>query len=1057
MEAAYLVAVASWCSALRGLVQSSADEEIAAILEGDPGGTCKRLRQRLQLAAGLEGQSGGGDAAARAALRAAAAAGDPVARIAAKDEALLVLECILEDCKARAAGRQPQRGLTLVQQLEVMASNLKLAAAALAASSEQSSAQAAPEDEEEETDQLCGWGEQLCSTGQIVLEDKHRIKSVACSGPRGLYVTFAGDVFSIGDNGTGAPPEFALSGLEDVTTPKVVGELVLERVLLGRKVVLVACGHEHSCALTQGGRLWSWGCGLHGRLGHGAEQDEPAPRLCEALLGCHVRAVACGGAHTVAVVSPSRVFSWGLGRYGRLGLCDDERSHALPQLVGVSALSAALTDAFHALFGQRVPRPVQDALDEPVVSVACGWAFTMLLGANGTVRAFGAGRDGQLGVLPAQDRHAPTVVPGLSGLGVVQISCGYHHAVAVTAGGAVWSFGLGAEGQLGLGSGCTLSKVPQRVRMREQEQHEHGGVRALLLPDESARPLKAVCAVAGHFHTLCAVEDGSLWGWGSNSHKAVDPWCGDDKHIWWGPHRISSSTVDPSPTPPTAARNGAGPPPPPPPSVARKVYAIKQIAAGTHLSVVVRGSRPTASPEVRATASSIDGLSDPSLLAEGGALSLLERTSTSLLQNSPVSPSLLHVFRARQDAVAAARSDGDAAAVARERRRRAALANEQRAAAALVPQISSGSFSGGRVAFWDAGAWIRRIGVLTSTGLLELYKDLNSNAPERVVEIRGHDVEIQCKGCVLEAWRVRPPREFSLLARVRLNSRIEAVAWAQHLSKHANAEQHMLGGSAGLPVASSRRAAWRAAIGNPLRVTPELFMIYKERATRQEGIGLDVKRTLPSLLLFGKSGEPLYDQLREVLEVYTCYRPDVGYVQGMSYLAANLCLHMPNNAYELFLCLANLLASHHLFDFFRIGQAYDRVQRYYEVVDLILAKSSPRLWRHLCALGVINEVHVACFQWLQTCFVRRLPLEQATQLWDAFLCQGDTMVMMRACVGLLLCMEKSILAVGQPEDILMLLRSTRRMDDVVKKTFTAVQVPAHAQAKLDSLVANSKS
>ncbi len=252
-------------------------------------------------------------------------------------------------------------------------------------------------------------------------------------------------------------------------------------------------------------------------------------------------------------------------------------------------------------------------------------------------------------------------------------------------------------------------------------------------------------------------------------------------------------------------------------------------------------------------------------------------------------------------------------------------------------------------------------------------------------------------------------------------------------------------------------AAWRAAIGNALKVTPELYSIYKERAraTKQQGIGMDVQRTLPTLLLFGKRGEPLYDQLREVLEVYQCYRPDVGYVQGMSLIAAMLCLHMPNNSYECFKCLANLLSSHHLFDFFRLGQAFDRVQRYYEIVDIILAKNSPKMWRHIVNLGVVNDIHVTCFQWLQTMFVRRLELEQATQLWDAFLCRNDTMVMMRACVAILLGMERSILSMTQPEDIFLLLRASHRPDNIMKKTFSSVQVPHLAHAKLNELVKTS--
>jgi len=115
-----------------------------------------------------------------------------------------------------------------------------------------------------------------------------------------------------------------------------------------------------------------------------------------------VRAIACGGAHTVAVVSPSRVFSWGLGRSGRLGLNDSlEHNFNTPQLVDVDNRTQALSDACQALLGIELSAHEVAARDEPILGVACGWAFTLLLGANGTVRAFGAGTDGQCGILPA--------------------------------------------------------------------------------------------------------------------------------------------------------------------------------------------------------------------------------------------------------------------------------------------------------------------------------------------------------------------------------------------------------------------------------------------------------------------------------------------------------------------------------------------------------------------------------------------------------------------------------------------------------------------------------
>ena len=42
------------------------------------------------------------------------------------------------------------------------------------------------------------------------------------------------------------------------------------------------------------GELYTWGKGRYGRLGHGDSDDQPKPKLVEALLGYRVIDVACG-------------------------------------------------------------------------------------------------------------------------------------------------------------------------------------------------------------------------------------------------------------------------------------------------------------------------------------------------------------------------------------------------------------------------------------------------------------------------------------------------------------------------------------------------------------------------------------------------------------------------------------------------------------------------------------------------------------------------------------------------------------------------------------------
>lgn len=137
---------------------------------------------------------------------------------------------------------------------------------------------------------------------------------------------------------------------------------------------------------------------------------------------------------------------------------------------------------------------------------------------------------------------------------------------------------------------------------------------------------------------------------------------------------------------------------------------------------------------------------------------------------------------------------------------------------------------------------------------------------------------------------------------------------------------------------SLRYRVWPLLIGNVLKITPEVFEIYHSRALGSRHIHIDssdsaelgkeatvrlidedLKRTFVPLGFFS-IGEPLYEKIRELLLVYAYYRPDIGYVQGMSFIAGILALHIPDN-YLCFQCLANLLGSEHLIAFYSLKVA----------------------------------------------------------------------------------------------------------------------------------------
>ncbi|OON23402.1 hypothetical protein X801_00680 [Opisthorchis viverrini] len=78
-----------------------------------------------------------------------------------------------------------------------------------------------------------------------------------------------------------------------------------------------------------------------------------------------------------------------------------------------------------------------------------------------------------------------------------------------------------------------------------------------------------------------------------------------------------------------------------------------------------------------------------------------------------------------------------------------------------------------------------------------------------------------------------------------------------------------------------------------------------DRTTSLHAIKLDVSRTFPALGLF-QPGNPLHSPLHDLLAAYVAYKPEIGYVQGMSFLAAILLLVM-DNTFEAFVMFANIL------------------------------------------------------------------------------------------------------------------------------------------------------
>ncbi|EDX08786.1 probable E3 ubiquitin-protein ligase HERC4 isoform X2 [Drosophila simulans] len=258
------------------------------------------------------------------------------------------------------------------------------------------------------------------------------IIQISCGSRHSLALSDWGQVLSWGDNDCGQLGH--ATEKEIVQLPKVVRQLV------SKTVVQIACGNNHSLALTSCGELYSWGSNIYGQLGVNSPNDLTHcnyPLRLTTLLGIPLAAIACGGNHSFLISKSGAVFGWGRNNCGQLGL-NDETNRAYPtQLKTLRTLGVRFA--------------------------ACGDEFSVFLTNEGGVFTCGAGAYGQLGHGFSSNEMLPRMVMELMGSTITQVACGNRHTLAfVPSRGKVYAFGLGSSGQLGTRSTKSLM-LPQVV------------------------------------------------------------------------------------------------------------------------------------------------------------------------------------------------------------------------------------------------------------------------------------------------------------------------------------------------------------------------------------------------------------------------------------------------------------------------------------------------------------------------------------------------------------------------------------------------------------------
>lgn len=117
-------------------------------------------------------------------------------------------------------------------------------------------------------------------------------------------------------------------------------------------------------------------------------------------------------------------------------------------------------------------------------------------------------------------------------------------------------------------------------------------------------------------------------------------------------------------------------------------------------------------------------------------------------------------------------------------------------------------------------------------------------------------------------------------------------------------------------------------------------------------------------------------------KAYAVYDTEVGYCQGLSFIAASLLLHMPEE--EAFCVLVSLMYDYGLRDLYKDGFEILYLNLYQ--LNRLIKDQLPKLYEHFEQNGI--ETHMFASQWFLTLFTARFPLHFVFHILDVFLLDG---------------------------------------------------------------------
>lgn len=256
----------------------------------------------------------------------------------------------------------------------------------------------------------------------------------------------------------------------------------------------------HSVIVTVDGDVMTFGRNDKGQLGLGDTETRVTPTVITAFKGIDIVGASCGRSHTLFLDSEGIVYACGDNKMGQCGT-NQQSVHTL-------------TSPARILFKEN----------KPIVKVACGAEFSMILDEDGRLYSFGHPEYGQLGhnfegkyftsgnkyafhceyaprrIMTYIEKNREGHVMPVDDVEIIDVACGTNHTLAVDKHNRCYSWGFAGYHRLGH-SETKNELVPRSIKLFDA-------------PKSTGRGAARVWA--GAQHSLALDLNGLLYFWGQN-------------------------------------------------------------------------------------------------------------------------------------------------------------------------------------------------------------------------------------------------------------------------------------------------------------------------------------------------------------------------------------------------------------------------------------------------------------------------------------------------------------------------------------------------------------